>query len=141
MGKTVATGFFRTLFASSHASTGHICKSCGEVIHLAAIPRMGPSNEVTFRPVFFAVIPSFTTKYRVSNGVIEVQGLFGSLKGSVPLKGAHFSVHGAGLFRLGVGDIGVRGRNSEELTLKNVFRAKAARAELQRLAMNDRADG
>jgi hypothetical protein len=92
------------------------------------------SSNATFRPVFLAVVPCLTTKYKASNGVVEIHGLFGSLKGSIPLKGAHFSVHGGGLLNLGVGTVVIRGRNSEELALTNVSRAKSVRETLQRLA-------
>lgn len=86
------------------------------------------------RPVILNVIPNLLKSYRHRKGNLETAWVWGAISGRVPVKGAQFSLNGAGLFRLGVGEIIIRGSNNQELKWTNVFRAKKVIRELENLA-------
>ena len=83
------------------------------------------------RPVVFGFFPNPFRTYRVRNGRIEIVGIAGGLSESVPMEGAHFSVKGAGPFRLGIGTIIVTGSNNQTLELTGVPQAKRVRIKLE----------
>lgn len=84
------------------------------------------------------LIPNLTVTYRVRNGLIETVSFPGTSKGSVPLSGASFSVSGGGFLQLGVGDITISGRNTEQLLWKSVPKAHRVRDVLINLATKER---
>lgn len=77
------------------------------------------------RPVFFYVVPNPTITYQVNDGRAEIIGLAGGRGGSVRLSGSSISLVGAGLLRLGIGDIKITGKNNDNIVWKNVPNAKS----------------
>jgi hypothetical protein len=86
-------------------------------------------------PVSFGFIPNLAITYRVSEGIVETMGMFGSSKGSVPIRGASFSFQRGGWLDFGVGDVIITGRNQEKLVWQNVPGAELVVAQLRRLTL------
>ena len=89
------------------------------------------------RPFIGNPLNKVSKKYRVKNGVAETVTLTGKIEDSVPVEGAHVSLSGGGVLRLGVGTITIRSTNHATLIWENVPKAKQVRDIIQRLSSGE----